>query len=75
MRRSRNDHATAPLFADAVAGVTPRPVAHRAMYSPCNPAMRTARDFCNALVTATDPARRAECYRLMIAAMVAKDGV
>ncbi len=63
---------TAPLFSDLPAPT--RRVPHRAVYSPCNPAMRTARDFCNAMVDAADPARRLACYENMIAAMLAKDG-
>jgi hypothetical protein len=45
------------------------------MYCPRNKALRTARDFCNRLVEARDPARKALCYRNMIAAVLAKDGV
>lgn len=55
--------------------VPARPVERRALYAPCNPAMRTARDYCNAMLAAADPARRAQCYRLMIDAIMAKDGV
>jgi hypothetical protein len=63
-----------PLLFDDLPLAT-RAVQRRAEYAPCNPAMRTARDYCNAMLAASDPARRAQCYRLMIDAITAKDGL
>jgi hypothetical protein len=67
-------NATAPLFADLPVPEAPSSPP-RAMYCQRNKALRTARDFCNRLVEARDPARKALCYRNMIAAVLAKDGV
>lgn len=72
MRRS-SVADTASLFVDSP--MPPRGSIYRARYAgPCKP-LRTAAHFADALVAAVDPARKAMCYRNMIAALIAKDGV
>jgi hypothetical protein len=65
---------SAPLFPDLPEWPRRAP-APLSVYRARNPALRTARDFCNRLVTERSPERKQQLYANMVAALLAKDGL